>query len=111
MALGPRPSRCWLSLNTPAVTTTPSRCPGLGAVEHEAPDVHVGGFAPPYSFDPQQATVPSVRTPQLYSPPFAVDTLWNVPVGGGAMPPLKLPQQATVRSVRHGGGSAGHKIA
>jgi hypothetical protein len=46
---------------------------------------------------PQQATVPSVLSPQLWEPPAL--TWVNGPAGGVAWPERLSPQQATVPSV------------
>ena len=54
------------------------------------------GAAAPRALLPQQATVPSVRTPHVWSQPWLTET--KVPAGL-AMPPSLLPQQATVPSV------------
>jgi hypothetical protein len=56
-----------------------------------------GGLASPELFFPQQATVPSVFTPQVCKPHAL--TWVKVPAGGLACPKLLSPQQATVPSV------------
>ena len=57
-----------------------------------------GGVAWPSLLSPQQATVPSVRTPQVWKRAGA-DRV-KVPAGGVAWPKSLFPQQATVPSVR-----------
>ena len=56
------------------------------------------GVDSPSSFRPQQATVPSVRTPQEWVEPALTDV--NVPLGGEARPKVSEPQQARVPSSR-----------
>jgi hypothetical protein len=60
-------------------------------------NVPAGGVASPYSLSPQQATVPSVRTPHLWSIPALTET--KVPAGGVACQATLLPQETTVPSV------------
>src|SRR4029079_17597271 len=55
-----------------------------------------GGVDSPSSFLPQQATVASVLTPQVCSPPASIAL--NVPPGGVAWRWLLEPQHATVAS-------------
>jgi hypothetical protein len=57
-----------------------------------------GGLAWPELFEPQQASVPLVRTPQLWEPPPL--TALKLPAGGVASPERLFPQQAGVPSVR-----------
>ena len=63
--------------------------PALTAVK-----VPAGGVAWPSSSAPQQATVPFVLTPQVWSLPAL--TAVKVPAGGVAWPSPLTPQQATV---------------
>jgi hypothetical protein len=57
-----------------------------------------GGVACPFALEPQQATFPFVRMPQLKK--GATATWLKVPLGGVAWPTLPSPQHATVPSVR-----------
>lgn len=56
-----------------------------------------GGVLSPDVFDPQQATSPSLLTPQLWLPPAA--TWVKAPAGGALWPSALLPQQATLPSL------------
>ena len=56
-----------------------------------------GGEDWPKMLSPQQAAVPSVRSPQLWRPP--AETAVKVPAGGEDWPKLLSPQQASVPSV------------
>ena len=51
-----------------------------------------------YSFLPQQAIVPSVRSPQVWPQPDS--TCWKVPDGASDCPTWLSPQQTAVPSVR-----------
>src|SRR5437588_13056799 len=57
----------------------------------------MGGVACPAVLSPQQATVPSLFTAQVWLAPAL--TAVKVPAGGVACPELFKPQQATVPSV------------
>jgi hypothetical protein len=59
--------------------------------------VPAGGVLWPRPFHPQQASVPSVFSPQVWLLPAV--TWVKVPAGGVLWPPSFRPQQATVPSV------------
>ena len=52
-----------------------------------------GGEDSPWSFNPQQATAPLVRRPQVWSQPVPTDA--KVPSGGDALPYQSDPQHST----------------
>jgi hypothetical protein len=74
--------------------STPHTAMELALTEENVP---AGGVNSPKLLSPQQAMVPSVLTPQAYSPPSLTEA--NVPVGGTASPSRSEPQQSMVPSV------------
>ena len=68
---------------------------------------YAGGAALPYVFDPQQTTLPFVRTPQLWGQPTLTES--NAPGGGAACPCRFAPPagERTVRSHAAGGTPTG----
>lgn len=68
------------------------------AVAQRHPNVPPGGRVWPKRSSPQQATMPSLRTPHVEAPP--AETCRKVPPGGEAWPPRSSPEQATGSSLR-----------
>ena len=110
---GDRPERSLRRNSPPVVPVGPTRCccrPSRRPYRRYAHHTNAsqpaatdrndpsGASDCPSSLSPQQATVPSVRTPHECEPPAATDR--NDPPGASDCPSSLSPQQATVPSVR-----------